>query len=475
MDGEGGRVAETPLRPAPRDVLQHASLALARQGPARSALRTMTYLQMIALALAIAGLIAALRAYPFTTLFALAAAGKFVFGLAIGLRLVAAAASLSPPPKPRERWTAPLPTYTILCPMRGEERVIADLVRALCALDYPPQKLDIKLVLEADDEATVTAALALPLPPHIDIVIVPDAWQRTKPKALNYGLAMARGDFVAIYDAEDRPHPQQLRAALDAFAAGGADLGVVQAPLVVDNANASWIASQFAAEYAIQFREILPLLVRWRLPLPLGGTSNHFRAAALDAVGGWDPFNVTEDADLGYRLARDGWRSGVIEPPTWEEAPVRFPAWVMQRARWIKGHMQTWLVLMRNPFRSASELGLKGFFAMQLVLLGGVIAAFVHLPLALLLALSIFTPLTLLGPPDIALAIAGYATAVYAALAAAAISRDAGLARAALTMPFYWPLHTIAAARALISLALKPHHWRKTAHGVSRRPVYAPA
>src|SRR5262249_40117501 len=153
-------------------------------------------------------------------------------------------------------------------------------------------------------------------------------------------------------------------------------LACVQAPLVVDNAEASWIARQFAAEYAIQFREILPFLAELDLPLPLGGTSNHFRVDALRRVGGWDAWNVTEDADLGYRLARDGYRSGVIGPPTYEEAPVTFDAWRKQRTRWIKGHMQTWLVLMRQPFRAAREMGWGAFASMQLILGGGVIAAF---------------------------------------------------------------------------------------------------
>ena len=100
----------------------------------------------------------------------------------------------------------------------------------------------------------------------------------------------------------------------------------MQARLAIDNASDGWLSRHFAAEYAGQFDVFLPALAKLRLPLPLGGTSNHFRADVLRKVGGWDPFNVTEDADLGMRLARFGYRTGVIGSTTWEEAPVAFSA-----------------------------------------------------------------------------------------------------------------------------------------------------
>jgi len=331
----------------------------------------------------------------------------------------------------------------------------------------------VKLLVESDDADTRAVALAASHAPHIEVVIVPASTPRTKPKALNAGLALARGDYIAVYDAEDRPHPQQLRAALAAFEDSAETLACVQAPLAVDNADASWIARQFAAEYAIQFNEILPLLARLQLPLPLGGSSNHFRADVLRAVGGWDPNNVTEDADLGYRLARDGYRSDVVGPPTWEEAPIDFRAWRRQRVRWIKGHMQTWLVLMRDPIRTAREMGLGAFASMQLMLGGGIIASFAHGPLAFIIFAALLTPYRLLEPIDVVLALSGYTVAMLASLSASALSRNWSHLRAALTMPFYWPLSTVAAWIALSDLLLRPHHWTKTAHGVSPRRRYS--
>ena len=398
------------------------------------------------------------------------AAAFAMFAIAILWRLFAAA-SLAPVrsrlflPARDEIW----PIYTILCPLYREAGVVFDLVASLNRLDYPKHALDIQLLVEGDDLETIAAAVAAANSPHIEVVIVPAAAPRTKPKALNVGLARARGDFITVYDAEDRPHPAQLRAALYAFTHGHERLACLQAPLVIDNARASWISRQFAAEYAIQFQEILPLLARLKLPLPLGGTSNHFRTEMLREIGGWDPYNVTEDADLGYRLARDGFDMGVIAPPTWEEAPITLAAWLKQRTRWVKGHLQTWLVLMRDPVRAAREMGVRSFAAMQLVLGGGLLASLLHAPLLALLVYTAIARVHILGPADVMLALCGYVVAVFAALTASALSGDLSHTRAALTMPLYWPLATVAAVGAVVELVLRPHHWAKTAHGVSQR------
>jgi cellulose synthase/poly-beta-1,6-N-acetylglucosamine synthase-like glycosyltransferase len=458
---------ETAVVEIDREALDDARLGFHRAHPARSAKRVFHITQALCFGLLIAGIAAAFRYQPEFTLTAIHLGALALFAAAILLRLFAAAHIT--PLLSRLATPAEWPTYTILCPLYREANVAADLVAALQRLDYPAHALDIKLILEADDAETIEAVRTAAAAPAYEVLVLPGAAPRTKPKALNAGLARARGEFVVVYDAEDRPDPQQLRAALAAFDDGGGELACVQAPLAIDNANASWIARQFAAEYAIQFNEVLPLLARLRLPLPLGGASNHFRADALKAAGGWDPYNVTEDADIGYRLARNRLHTGVIAPPTWEEAPVTFGAWLNQRSRWIKGHMQTWLVLMRNPLRTAREMGLRNFFAMQIMLGGGLAAAFAHGPLACIVAIAALSPYDLLGPADFILALFGYSVAVFAALTATALSGHLSHARAALTMPFYWPLATIAALRAFLELFFRPHRWSKTAHGVSSR------
>ena len=448
------------------EALDRAANGFHKAFPARSAKRVLHFTQIAFLACLSYGL---WRAHTFDaalTVRVLYGAAFGLFAAAIIWRLIAAA-RLTPVLSrlaARTHW----PTYTILCPLYREANVVGDLIASLQRIDYPTDALDIKLLIEADDVDTLTRALTIARAENVEIVTIPASRPRTKPKALNVGLERARGEYVVVYDAEDRPHPQQLRAALAAFE-DHADLACVQAPLVIDNASESWISRQFAAEYAIQFRQMLPLLAQLQLPLPLGGTSNHFRVEALRKVGGWDPYNVTEDADLGYRLARARLRAGVIGPPTYEEAPVTFKAWRAQRTRWIKGHLQTWLVLMRNPFRTAHEIGLRAFLAMQLVLGCGLAAAFAHGPLALIVLIAALSPYQLLTAPDFILALTGYCVAVFSALSATALSGDMNHTRAAPTMPFYWPLASIAAYAAVLELIFRPHHWAKTTHGLSVR------
>lgn len=447
---------------------------LEMERPNRSARRVLTWIQRVT-ALALIGL--AVWAFQQDATLAGGALYALVyafFAAMIALRLFAAAATLAAPEAPAAPGPLPaaLPVYTILCPLYREAAVVPALAQALARLDYPRECLDLKFVLEADDHETLAAIEALESLRPFEAVIVQSDGPRTKPKALNIALAVARGDFVTVYDAEDRPHPQQLKAAVAAFHAGDARLGCVQAPLTIDNGADSWFAAQCATEYAIQFREILPLLDALGLPMPLGGTSNHFRLEALRAVRGWDSYNVTEDADLGYRLARKGFRMGLIAPGTTEEAPIRFGAWLNQRTRWIKGHIQTWLVLMRDPGKTAREMGLASFASMQLVLAGGIAASLAHGPLALLVLYAALAPGRALEPQDFALALGGYCIALYGALVAAARSRAPSIFAAGLTMPLYWPLASLAALRAILELAWRPHYWAKTTHGLAlRRPA----
>lgn len=469
MDGAIRRADD--LRPAATTIaaadLDAARFGFHRAHKHRSARRTFYVTQMLAFAALLALVVWSFKAFPTATGETFHAIAITLFASAILLRF-AAAAHVAPLLSPLTSTTR-YPIYTILCPLYREAGVVGDLVAALERLDYPKDALEIKLLVEGDDAETMAAALAFSAPAHVEVVIVPACAPRTKPKALNVGLQLARGEYVVVYDAEDRPHPLQLQAALGAFERGGDKLACVQAPLDIDNADASWISRQFAAEYAIQFREVLPLLARLNLPLPLGGTSNHFRTDVLRALGGWDGYNVTEDADLGFRLGRDGYRADVIGPPTCEEAPITFGAWLKQRTRWIKGHMQTWLVLMRNPLRTLREMGLASFISVQLTLGGGLAAAFVHGPLACIVLIAALSPYDLLRGPDFVLALFGYCVAVFSALTATGVSGNVSHIRAALTMPLYWPLASIAAFRAVFELIFRPHYWAKTTHGISNR------
>jgi glycosyltransferase XagB len=372
-----------------------------------------------------------------------------------------------------------LPSYSILVPLFREAAVLPDLVEALSRLDYPAAKLDCMLILEAGDSATIAVARAMTLPPFMRIVVVPDCAPRTKPKALNYAMQLARGEIVAIFDAEDVPDPQQLRKAVGAFAAGGPDLVCVQASLAIHNARDSWLTRQFALEYAALFEGLLPTLARFHLPVPLGGTSNHFRRSFLVASGGWDPHNVTEDADLGIRIARAGGRVATIRSLTWEEAPARLKPWIGQRTRWLKGWMQTYLVHMRQPLRLWRDLGFIKFISFQ-ALLGGVLLSSLFYPLAYLwMAWEIWHGEFLMAADSalhqgfVMLAgfnlIAGFTGTM--AIAAIAITRagSVSLAPYVLLMPVYWLLVSWAAWRAVVQLIVAPHFWEKTEHSARRR------
>ena len=303
------------------------------------------------------------------------------FSGGILLRLSALLASLFGPKRPRAidpPGGGKLPVYTLLIALHDEAEMVPAIVSRISALRWPKSLLDVKYVCEAVDEATISALQAQKLGPESEIIRIPDFGPRTKPKALQYALQGARGSLVAVYDAEDKPAPGQLLEAWAAFRDGDARLGCVQAPLAIANLGTSWISGLFALEYSGLFRILIPFLARTRMPIPLGGTSNHFQRAALEATGGWDPHNVTEDADLGLRLYAHGYRTGTLMRATVETAPSTLKVWIRQRTRWLKGWAQTWLVAMRRPVHTVRALGFGGFAVFQLMIAGMLVSVLAH-------------------------------------------------------------------------------------------------
>jgi glycosyltransferase XagB len=373
-----------------------------------------------------------------------------------------------------------LPTYSVLVALHREAEVAPDLVRAMSALNYPAQKIEFLLITEASDDATRAALVRSGLAANMHILTVPEGDPQTKPRALNFALAQSGGDMIAVFDAEDMPHPDQLLSAVAAFQSSPLPLVCVQARLNVYNGDKSLIAQQFMLEYTALFDAILPAIARLGLPVPLGGTSNHFRREALEAAGGWDPFNVTEDADIGVRFARLGLAVGIIDSTTLEEAPVTVRGWFGQRTRWLKGWMQTYLVHMRNPWMLWRELGPKRFFGFQILmgamifsslahpwLLGATIYSAVNWPPFLGSQSAVGQALWGLGLFNL---LASYAVA--AALCVATVRRRGQMGLPVLPvflLPLYWLGISLAAFFALYELFKSPHHWQKTAH--SARPV----
>jgi glycosyltransferase XagB len=370
-----------------------------------------------------------------------------------------------------------LPVYTVLVPLFRETGVLGQLVSSLIEIDYPRRKLDIKLLLEETDVAMHRAIADLKLSALFDIVVVPVGTPQTKPRALNYGLRFARGSLVTIFDAEDIPHPAQLRIAAETFACAPAAVGCLQAELAFFNASENWLSGQFAAEYASLFRVMLPRLAAEGLPMPLGGTSNHFRRDVLERVGAWDPYNVTEDADLGTRLVRCGYRSGVIASHTLEEANIHVLSWIKQRSRWLKGFLLTWLVHMRNPAAAYRTLGPAGMWAFTAMTLGVFLSALLH-PLY---TMRLIIDLVFADPPQdgsglddvilglaVVLTLVSYATSFLIGLRGLEGRFFPGWRRILFTMPLYWWLLMPAAMMALYESYASPFTWRKTAHGKTR-------
>jgi hypothetical protein len=309
--------------------------ALGRLPPGLTARTGMSLAQIAAAGLIAAGALA-LGIANFQLLAASLAAGCWLTFLAsIVLRSMAAVANgatVRPPLLTDDE----LPVYTVVAALYRETEVIENLVKAFDAFDYPKSKLDIKLVLERRDRETLSRILALRLPARYEVIVAPPGEPSTKPRALNIALASARGECLAVYDAEDEPTPGQLRRAASRFAYEP-DVDCLQARLAVRNTRDSWLSAMFAIEYAVLFDLINPGLSALDLPIALGGTSNHFRVESLIAVGGWDEWNVAEDADLGVRLARYGYKVGSLLSDTSEEAPHELSNWFGQRVRWQKG------------------------------------------------------------------------------------------------------------------------------------------
>lgn len=423
----------------------------------------------------------------FTALFSLApsfvyeATGivlAFWFLLFTSLRLAGSFA----PQKPKKRLPRlsddQLPVYTIVAALYREAKSVGPLMRFIEALDYPREKLDIKIVIEPNDLKTRAAITRLGPLPHVHIMIAPNIGPRTKPKALNCALQFARGTFITVFDAEDRPDPNQLREALDVFRSHGKDVACAQASLCIDNTADSWLARMFTVEYAGQFDVFLQGFSTFEMPLPLGGSSNHFRTSVLREAGGWDPYNVTEDADLGFRLARFSYRSVMFPSTTYEEAPARFGAWLKQRSRWMKGWMQTWSVHMRSPLQLWRDAGARGFFTLNIIVGGNVLTALAHPVLLGDVALESIRPMLDSGAPSffqspfaglhVATIAAGYLSTVIVGLIG--LSRR-GLMHEAWVLvltPLYWIYLSIAAWRALFQLLYEPYRWEKTEHGLAR-------
>jgi glycosyltransferase XagB len=464
--------------------MTHAAVSrLAEATPQYSARTVFTRRQILAALAVFTVLMAAFYVRPVATLVAINAAIALFYLLNFGLRTLLswhgssyAAEYKIAPSEVRALDDADLPVYTVLVPMYKEPEVLPILAGALRRLNYPRAKLDIKLLLEEGDTETIEAAKRLQLEPIFEIVRVPASQPQTKPKACNYGLHFARGELLTIFDAEDKPEPDQLKKVVLAFRKAPASVACIQARLNYYNRDENWLTRMFTLEYSTWFDLLLPGLEALKIPIPLGGTSNHFRTAVLRELHAWDPYNMTEDADLGVRMTQRGLSVQVVNATTYEEANTALGNWIRQRSRWIKGYMQTYLVHMRHPLALYRSLGPVGFWGFQFFIGGTVICVLLN-PLLILLfagwAAGVIGGLDAFFPPWVVSfslfnLLVGNATMIYLFMMGAYKRGYYPLLFYAFTAPVYWALMSIAAYKGLWQLVHNPFYWEKTQHGISR-------
>ena len=369
-----------------------------------------------------------------------------------------------------------LPVYTILLPVYKEDKLIKKLIWNLQGIDYPREQLDIKFLIEEDDNLTLDAVRNLDFPAIFEVIIVPYHMPKTKPKACNYGLHFSRGKYLTIYDAEDIPDTDQLKKVVALFNKLPDNYICIQSALNYFNRNENFLTRMFTLEYSYWFDYMLPGLDTLDIPIPLGGTSNHFKMDSLIELGAWDPFNVTEDADLGVRAYAKGYKVAIVNSTTYEEANNEPFNWIRQRSRWIKGYMQTYLVHMRNPVKLIRKIGWKGFLGFNFFV-GATPVTFLLYPVLLLIFLAYvvfnITSIKTLFPDwvlfmSIFNLMVGNILMIYVNMMAVFKRRFYELILFSIANPVYWLMHSAAAYMGLYQLIVKPFYWEKTKHGLSK-------
>jgi len=473
-----------------RDLVHDSVYSLMKKDPTSSGHITFTNPQLISIFSVIAFAIIALFVYTIPTIIVLNFLASFAFLGSILFKLYLALkgsqAELHDDVSIEELGAVKnedVPVYTILLPVYKEDKLIRKLIWNLRGLNYPQAKLDVKLLIEEDDDKTLNAVKSLDFPANFEVVVIPFMMPKTKPKACNYGLYFSRGELLTIYDAEDIPDTWQLKKAYLMFTKLPKEYVVVQGALNYFNRNENLLTRMFTLEYSYWFDYMLPGLETLDIPIPLGGTSNHFKLDKLIELGSWDPFNVTEDADLGVRVYDKQYKIGIVKSTTYEEANNEPFNWIRQRSRWIKGYMQTYLVHMRNPVHLIRRIGWGGFFGFNFFI-GGTAITFLVYPI-LLLFFFVYLIFNITGVktvfPDWILYfaifnfIAGNVLMIYINMMAVFKRRYYELILFSMLNPVYWLMHSIAAYKGLWQLIYKPFYWEKTNHGLSKQAHAATA
>jgi len=465
------------------EIAYDASMALWNASPKKSARVVLTLSQKIIFSMIALLILTSAIIYPLQTLagFITVTSLAFLVSILFKYRISLAGAKL----ETKERITksqinrlvdAELPIYTVLVPVYKEANIVGQLVKNLGDIDYPKNKLEVLILIEEDDDETREALEKSSPPDNFHVIIVPDGNPRTKPRACNVGLYLASGEYVVIYDAEDRPDPDQLKKAVIAFRKGSTDLICVQASLNYFNDQENFLTRMFSLEYSYWFDYMLTGLERLNLPIPLGGTSNHFKTEPLVALGGWDTWNVTEDADLGIRAAALGYTVGTINSTTMEEANTSIPNFIRQRSRWIKGYLQTLLVHLREPMKLLKATSLRQILSFLLLIGGTPVTFLAVIPLYIFSLIALFADasfiLQFLPQWVVLLSLfnffIGNLMMIHLSMMGPFKRHRYKLVFWAFFNPIYWLLHSVASYKAVWQLIFNPHYWEKTLHGLTK-------
>lgn len=480
---EFGRMRGAGIGYKKRKYITHTTLPISL-----TALQTFSFTQKLFIAMCIALIVGGLVASPITALQVFVSILSILYFVDTLFNLFLVLRSLGDPQEIKvsqeevnELSDPELPVYSILCPLYREAHVVPQFLDAIKQLDYPKEKLDVMLLLEEDDKETIYAIERMRLPFYVRTVIVPDSQPKTKPKACNYGLSFAKGEYLVIYDAEDIPDPLQLKKAYLGFHKAPERVQCLQAKLNFYNSHQNLLTRFFTAEYSLWFDLTLTGLQTFRSTIPLGGTSNHFRTKSLIDLQGWDPFNVTEDADLGIRLFKKGFETAIIDSTTLEEATSNLKNWLRQRSRWLKGYMQTYLVHMRSTSSFVKEKGIFHQIIFQLTVGGKLLFVLLN-PVMWLLTILYFTMYQFAGPliqeiyiPPVSYIavfswVFGNFLFLYCYMIALGKRKQWDIMKYSLAIPLYWLMMSAAGFYGLYQLIFKPHYWEKTLHGFHLAP-----
>jgi cellulose synthase/poly-beta-1,6-N-acetylglucosamine synthase-like glycosyltransferase len=368
---------------------------------------------------------------------------------------------------------AELPVITVLIPLYKEREIIPQLFRRISEFDYPVEKLDIIFILESTDQETISAFLTAQPPAHFKALLSPNVTPKTKPKALNVAFTKSKGEILVIFDAEILPDVDQLKKAYITFKQHP-EAKYLHGRMNVYNADFNWITHLYDAEFAYFYDYYLPGIVRMGVPIPLSGHSTYFRREVIEKVGGWDSYNIAEDCDIGIRIYRHGFKSGMmLDSFSWEQSTTTIPRWLRQRTRWEQGFIQTSLVHLRFPLLLKTELGSwRNFFWFLYLVPGNVILNILHIFHWGLFFLWIFThaafieflfPLSTIYFSMLTFIGGNYVLLMFHMLGLYSRRHYTGV-KYALGSLVYWIMLGLATFRAAILFFFRPFSWDKTPH-----------